>query len=374
MSGICPNFNRIQYHLLYVLIGIVPLAWSQLQDADFKPQVTATCKADHTMLIKVTFNNSFYGTVHARDFRTPACMSVGDGSKIVTLNISLLAPQGSSEYCGLLINNRTQDKSVPIAIRIHRTLELANDKFYVITCGKPELKNQQQSPVSLQLLDGSRKVTKPVYSNPYTLRIEITKPDNSFGFRVKNCFAFNRANGSVILTDERGCPAKEEAIGSFTYDEAKGVAEAPIRSMFKFPESSEVHFQCDVALCKGACLQPSCFGDVSNSLALNNDEGILMAANTVFVLDPSESPLVQELCENPGGVHPSWLLWLCVAFGILFLIMLIINIFLCSAMTCACARTEIIEKEPSIIEDYDPYRSWHGSQYGSRANLRMTPP
>lgn len=35
-------------------------------------------------------------------------------------------------------------------------------------------------------------------------------------------------------------------------------------------------------------------------------------------------------------------------------------------MTCACARTEIIEKEPSIIEDYDPYRSWHGSQYGSR--------
>lgn len=46
--------------------------------------------------------------------------------------------------------------------------------------------------------------------------------------------------------------------------------------------------------------------------------------------------------------------------------MLIINIFLCSAMTCSCTRTDIIEKEPSIIEDYDPYRSWHGSQYGSR--------
>lgn len=35
-------------------------------------------------------------------------------------------------------------------------------------------------------------------------------------------------------------------------------------------------------------------------------------------------------------------------------------------MSCSCARTEVIEKEPSIIEDYDPYRSWHGSQYGSR--------
>lgn len=69
---------------------------------------------------------------------------------------------------------------------------------------------------------------------------------------------------------------------------------------------------------------------------------------------------------DDSGIHPQWLLWLAVAFGILFLIMLIINIFLCSAMSCSCARTEIIEKEPSIIEDYDPYRSWPGSQYGSR--------
>jgi len=74
--------------------------------------------------------------------------------------------------------------------------------------------------------------------------------------------------------------------------------------------------------------------------------------------------VIQELCE--GGVHPPWLLYLCIAFGILFLIMVIINLFLCSAMVCSCARTEVIEKEPSIIEEYDPYRSWHGSQYGSR--------
>lgn len=70
-----------------------------------------------------------------------------------------------------------------------------------------------------------------------------------------------------------------------------------------------------------------------------------------------------------GSVHPAWLLWLAVALGILFLIMLIINICLCSAMSCTCTRTEVIEKEPSIIEDYDPYRSWHGSQYGSRFDI-----
>lgn len=372
MTMVRDNFNRISATTFCLLFGLIPTVLAQLQSADFNPQVTATCKADHTMHIKVTFNSSFYGTIHARDYRTPACMSVGDGGKTVTLNISLLAPPGSTEYCGLLNNNRTQEKSVPVAVRIHRTLELADDKFYVITCGKAAFRNQS-SPVSLQLLDGNRRVNRAVYSNPYKLRIEISKPDSSYGFRVKNCFAFNRANTSVPLVDERGCPAKGDVISTFTYDEAKGIADAQLRSMFKFPESSEVHFQCDVALCKGACLQPSCSGEISNSLTLNNDEGILMAANSVFVLDPSEAPLVQELCDEANGVHPSWLLWLCVAFGILFLIMLIINIFLCSAMTCACARTEIIEKEPSIIEDYDPYRSWHGSQYGSRYSLNGAP-
>lgn len=86
-----------------------------------------------------------------------------------------------------------------------------------------------------------------------------------------------------------------------------------------------------------------------------------------YIVVPSFA-VVQTLYDD-GSVHPLWLLWLAVALGILFLIMLIINIFLCSAMTCSCTRTDIIEKEPSIIEDYDPYRSWHGSQYGSRFDL-----
>ena len=75
---------------------------------------------------------------------------------------------------------------------------------------------------------------------------------------------------------------------------------------------------------------------------------------------------VENLCTDCGS-SPPWMLYLCVAFGILFLVMLIINVFLCSAMTCSCARTDTVEKEPSIIEEFDPYtRSWHGSQYGSR--------
>lgn len=49
---------------------------------------------------------------------------------------------------------------------------------------------------------------------------------------------------------------------------------------------------------------------------------------------------VSAICED-GGVRPPWLLWLAITLGILFLIMLLMNIFLCTAMSCSCARTEV---------------------------------
>ena len=79
---------------------------------------------------------------------------------------------------------------------------------------------------------------------------------------------------------------------------------------------------------------------------------------------------VEAVCSDCSS-SPPWVTYLCVAFGILFLVMLIINILLCSAMTCSCAKSSVdgdsTDKEPSVIEEFDPYtRSWHGSQYGSR--------
>ena len=72
------------------------------------------------------------------------------------------------------------------------------------------------------------------------------------------------------------------------------------------------------------------------------------------------------VCDD-CGVSPVWLLYLCIAFGSLFLVMVVINVFLCSAMACTCGREGKGEKETSYLEEFDPYaRSWHGSQYGSR--------
>ncbi|RZF34451.1 hypothetical protein LSTR_LSTR013021 [Laodelphax striatellus] len=352
-----------------------------LVEQDFLPVVTATCKAGF-MTIKVSTNSSFLGAIHARDFRT-SCIAYGNGTNLTTLDINMLASQGSPDYCGVLVNNKTEERSIPIAVRIHKSLELADDKFYVITCGKAGFKNSrnEKSLVSLKILEKGRKMQEVILGHGYTLRADVSKPDGTHGIRVKSCFAFDKGNRSEILIDERGCPKNPAVISSFKYDEKLGAADATIYSIFRFSEEPEVHFQCDISLCKGLCPEVQCNDNEGFALAQAEpkdiysetvDEGALMASTTVYVLKPGELPKFQELCDE-GTIRPPWLLYLCIAFGLMFLIMLIINIFLCSAMTCACARTEVIEKEPSIIEDYDPYRSWHGSQYGSRYSLNGKP-
>lgn len=374
------NFLPWVFAVFLTCSGVLQ-TWALLEQ-DFAPIVTASCKAGY-MTIKVTTNQSFYGAVQARESRAPPCLAIGDGGKVTTLSINLLASSGAPDYCGVVVKNKTEERSVPIAVRVHRTLELADDKNYVITCGKAGFKNSnnQTSLVSLKLQDGSKRVNEVVYGRSYTLRADISRPDGTYGIRVRSCFAFNKRNGTVNLIDERGCPLDTRVISRLQYDQKEGSAQATIHSMFRFSDSSQVNLQCDIAVCKaGSCPEPTC-PDISEpqARALSNDiytegtneEGVLMASTSFFVLDAGDAPRVEEVCDN--SINPPWLLYLCIAFGIMFLIMLIINVFLCSAMTCSCARTEVIEKEPSIIEDYDPYRSWHGSQYGSRYSLNGKP-
>lgn len=75
---------------------------------EFSPQVSATCKSS-VMNIKVSFNNSYTGAIHARDFRNSQCMQFGDGSNTVTLSLNLLAREGQADYCGILVHNVSGD-------------------------------------------------------------------------------------------------------------------------------------------------------------------------------------------------------------------------------------------------------------------------
>ena len=196
----------------------------------------------------------------------------------------------------------------------------------------------------LKFFDEEKRVRELAYGRDYQLKAEVNQPNGTYGIKVKNCFAFNRKNFSLPLIDDRGCSI--DGVMSRFIQGADGLsATSMISSMFKFPDGAEVQIQCDIIQCNGKCADDEkCSGDPSSFVkggrALGQtEEGLLLAATTVFVLDPSEVRAA-PLCDNTG-IRPHWLLWLAIVLGVLFLIMLLMNLFLCTAMSCSCARTEV---------------------------------
>uniref|UniRef100_T1ILQ0 ZP domain-containing protein n=1 Tax=Strigamia maritima TaxID=126957 RepID=T1ILQ0_STRMM len=354
--------------------------------SNFNPTVTATCQGK-LMTITLTTRQPFNGIMHTKDkdkdYRTNPCSVLGnDHSKTVTLKLNILALPGDDDYCGEVSNEKKDDRKVAVAVRMHKTLELVDDKYFTISCNKHTFRNARSelSEVSLKFLDDGKRVTEVYHGRQYTLRAESSKPDGIHGIKVINCVGFSASNFSEIsLIDSHGCPTSP-LMSIFKYDQVKGYADATIFTMFKYPESRKVVIQCDIVKCSEGCPEESCqdVGSIRPQARTTvpnvGDDSNLMVSATANVLEPGEtSPDAIPLTECNIN-RWSWLLGLCIAFGVLFIIMLIINIFLCSALTCTCTRQEVLEKDPSVIEEYDPYKGdWVGSQYGSRYSLNGKP-
>lgn len=368
-------------HLLLLLQAVTKVDCVEAQASDLSPSVSATCSQGF-MRVKLRTGQPFHGVIHARDSRDNACLTYGTGRTTTFLTVNLLTPVKHKAFCGVSYNNATEESQVALAVRTHRTLELAGDNFYVITCGRSGWRDSQTnetSAVKLELVASGRKVTEATYGREYQLQAMMDTPSEKYGLRVRNCFAFSDKNSSVRLLNDKGCP--ERSVLSQFVSESLGVSTATLYSMFRFPDSNTVHLQCDILVCAVAdCAETLCVKDPqtdsrsvasSGSGAREEEEHRMMASTTVFVLEPGVTALAATGdCE----LGPSWLLWLCVVFGVLFLVMLCVNVFLCSAMTCSFSRAEVElvdEKAGSVytVQDYDPYRSWAGSQYGSRFSL-----
>lgn len=189
-----------------------------------------------------------------------------------------------------------------------------------------------------------------------------------YDIQIKRCFAFDETDTALTLVDDKGCSV-DRLISEFTYDKSSGSAEATLYSMFRLPHSNRTYFQCDVSICLGTCPAPKCT-DADDTLKLQNEgqlesieteadpfeageDDTVTTSTSVFVAQPGSAQSASAVFSTGFGPGDSdWLKWLCIAFGILFGVMLLINIFLCSAMTCSCTRSEIIEKEPSVYDDY----------------------
>lgn len=145
--------------------------------------------------------------------------------------------------------------------------------------------------MALKFYDNERRVRETIYGRKYTVRTELTHPNGTYGIRVINCFAFNKKNRSIELIDDRGCPVNNNIMTKFIPNSDGTQANAVINSMFKFPEGSEVHLQCDVLQCAGGCnAEIDCSGSpvIKGDRALGeSNDGMLLAATTVFVLDPN---------------------------------------------------------------------------------------
>ncbi|KAL7648125.1 UNVERIFIED_CONTAM: hypothetical protein RMT77_000026 [Armadillidium vulgare] len=345
----------------------------------FSPNIEPMCSAGF-MNIKVNVNTPYHGVIYTQGHREAPCMIKGQGRTSVTLRLPLITDEDKPDYCGIRVNKTTKEKYVHVFVRFHEILELADDKMYKIRCGRAGYTTRNETNyVDFALLDPFYKPSSTaVFDKKYILRGRILGPDRTHVMRIRECLAFDEGNVSLSLTDTYGCPI-DNSIEPFIYNDTQGTAQSTIDHMFKFQDSNRVNFQCDVYICPAPCKEDySCASRPERLIEANSqegralpgssnsltEEGRIQAGTSVYVVPPGSDGVDKE-CEY----YPPWLWILCIALAVLFIIMMIINIFLCSAMTCSCTKTEVIEKEPSIIEEYDPYRSWHGSQYGSRYSL-----
>jgi len=378
----------IQRILTCSFLLLIKLVKAELEPG-FQPSVKASCVGG-TMTIRVDTLEPFEGVVHGPNRTEPDCSVKGTGGLKTYLRIDLSRPAGSPGSCGVKHNELTDEWRVAIGVRAHNTIELLEDRLYVVTCGKAGFQNSRNevSVVQLKLTDGvtTAKRTTVLEGSTYTLRAEVLNHDPSYGILVRRCFAFDNSETSVMLVDDRGCRA-QRLISEFVYDDESGTAEATIFSVFRMPNSNRTYFQCDVEICSGPCAKPACDLDSLNTVeqqkvlegeikglqeavdpfSRTQSADTVTTSTSVFIAEPGSAAAAgASLCSGPELLtNPTWLTYLAIAFGVLFGVMLLINVFLCSAMTCSCTRTEVIEKEPSIYdEDYSVYESQYG--YGGK--------
>ena len=113
-------------------------------------------------------------------------------------NISTLQPmsevikssfilQGS---CGVKYNQRTEERKVAIAVRAHPTIELLEDRLYVVTCGRVGFQNSRNEVSVVQLkvslpTDPTRKIDTVLEGKRYKLRAEVLEHDSKYFFFSK---------------------------------------------------------------------------------------------------------------------------------------------------------------------------------------------
>ena len=87
--------------------------------------------------------------------------------------------QGS---CGVKYDQRTEERKLALAVRAHPTIELLEDRLYVVTCGRAGFQNSRNEVSVVQLKvtlpsDPTRKIDTVLEGRRYKLRAEVLEHD-----------------------------------------------------------------------------------------------------------------------------------------------------------------------------------------------------
>ena len=145
----------------------------------FQPSVKVSCVGG-TMKIRVDTKLPFNGVIHGRNRTEPGCYVYGNSGLKTYLNIDL-----TKNNCGLNYNQRTEERTLALAVRAHRTIELLEDRLYKVTCGRTGFQNSRNEVSVVQLKvtlpsDPIRKIDTVLEGRQYKLRAEVIQHDRKF--------------------------------------------------------------------------------------------------------------------------------------------------------------------------------------------------
>ena len=200
------------------------------------------------------------------------------------------------------------------------------------------------------------KIIKLYHGESYRLRAEIisshedqqSASSNSYQLYIRNCFIFNGNESDIEFLNSNGCPT----INTVTPFKQIGhnIAEAEISSMFKLPGTNQIHLQCMIELVDNChfCEPTLCpnndtklINDTRRSKDMKQVDMQMLASTTAYVFEPDQQITASIINSTCTEWRFPWLIALCIMLGVMLIIMMVVNIFLCTSMSCSCFKSEV---------------------------------
>uniref|UniRef100_A0A6G1SJE2 Cuticlin N-terminal domain-containing protein n=1 Tax=Aceria tosichella TaxID=561515 RepID=A0A6G1SJE2_9ACAR len=127
---------------------------------EFNIFVTNTCERE-LMHVNIKTSKPFYGVIHTRNQRQKSvCTIEGTGETEYNLDIHHVLNQFDPNYCGVIKARKESPEnkdllSVVIAVRVHKNIELSNDKFFLLNCTNRCRRSDCSTSPNARLIDSN---------------------------------------------------------------------------------------------------------------------------------------------------------------------------------------------------------------------------